>query len=78
MITLNKEKLEAFLKDYPGESIKEKLQAFCQQHSSSGDPATSPNFEKIQIASSGLIAWVHGENPTLRDKLAGLEWKPLQ
>ena len=77
MITLSKEKLEAFLKDYPGESIKEKLQDFCQKQASTGDPNTSPNFEKIQIASSGLIAWVHGENPTLRDKLSGLEWKPL-
>jgi hypothetical protein len=76
MITLNKEKLDTFLGDYSGESIKEKLQAFCQKQST-GDPATSPNFEKIQVASSNLIVWIHGETPALKEKLAGMEWKPL-
>ncbi len=76
MITLNKEKLEAFLKDCSGESIKEKLEAFCEKQTS-GDSANSPNFESAQVASSGLIVWIHGETSALREKLVGLEWRPL-
>lgn len=77
MIILSKEKLEAFLSNCAGDSLKEKLADFCQKQST-GDPNTSPRFEKVQVSSSGLITWVHGENQPLAEKLRGLEWQPLK
>lgn len=77
MIILSKEKLEGFLTGYAGDSLKDRLADFCQKHST-GDPNTSPHFEKVQVSSSGLITWVHGENLSLVEKLRGLEWQPLK
>lgn len=77
MIILSKEKLEVFLTGYAGDSLKDRLADFCQKQST-GDANTTPRFEKIQVSSSGLITWVHGENQALVERLRGLEWQPLK
>jgi len=77
MITVNKQKLEELLKDFAGENLTEKLRAYCEQKAT-GDPETSPKFDKVVTSHSGIIAWVYGENPALAKDLEGLKWKPLE
>jgi hypothetical protein len=77
MIIVNKQKLEELLKDFAGANLTEKLRAYCDQQAT-GSPDTSPSFDKVITSQSGVIAWVHGENPALAKQLEGLKWKPLE
>ncbi|OGW13832.1 MAG: hypothetical protein A3G93_02115 [Nitrospinae bacterium RIFCSPLOWO2_12_FULL_45_22] len=77
MLIINKQKLEDLLKDFNGASFTEKLRVYCDKQAT-GSPETSPNFDKVITSHSGLIAWVHGENPALAKQLEGLRWKPLE
>lgn len=77
MLIINKQKLEELLKDLNGASLTEKLRVYCDKQAT-GNPETSPNFDKVITSHSGLIVWVHGENPVLAKLLDGLKWKPLE
>ena len=68
MRILNRQKLDDLLVDCEGANLSEKLRDFCHRKSSE-DPAASPAFEKLIVSSSGLVAWVYGENPDLADWL---------
>lgn len=77
MLIINQQRLKDFLKDMEGGSLTEKLRVYCDRQATS-NPETSPNFDKVIASHSGLIAWVHGENPPLAKLLEGLKWKPLE
>jgi hypothetical protein len=77
MLIINKQKLEELLKEFDGADLTEKLRGYCDKQAT-GNPDTSPDFSKVISSHSGLISWVHGENPVLTKQLEGLRWKPLE
>lgn len=72
MRILNRQKLDDLLVDCEGANLLEKLRDFCRRNSSQ-DPAASPAFEKLIVSSSGMVAWVYGENPALADLLRDVQ-----
>lgn len=72
MRILNRQKLEELLADCEGANLSEKLRDFCNRNSSR-DPAASPSFDKLILASSGLIGWIYGENQILVNLLREAE-----
>lgn len=74
MKILDQQKLEEFLKDCPGESLSDRLKAFCRRNAAAEEEG-SPHFDQLVPVRSGLIVYLYGENRALVDRLKGLEWK---
>lgn len=72
MKILDRKKLEELLGPYPGSTLKEQLQNFCQEKTTQR-PDQSPAFSSLVDRGSSTI-YLYGENPALVDQLRDVIW----
>jgi len=73
MKILDRQKLEKMLEAYPGTSLKERLQSFCEEKKRER-PDNPPTFSSLIDRGTGAVVHLYGENQALRDLLQDVFW----
>ncbi|OGW12849.1 MAG: hypothetical protein A3G93_02545 [Nitrospinae bacterium RIFCSPLOWO2_12_FULL_45_22] len=72
MKILDRKKLEELLAPYPGSTLKERFQHFCQEKTTQS-PNQSPAFSSL-VDRGGEKVYLYGENPALIEQLRDVIW----
>jgi hypothetical protein len=73
MKILDRKKLEKLLEPYPGSTLKEQLQHFCQEKTTH-NPNECPIFSSLIDRGNETIVYLYGESPALLDLLRDVLW----